>query len=77
MKRILTAVVLAPLIVYVVVWAPFWAFLAVLTAVALLCFHEFNGLVAAHDIPPPGAFGFAADVMSDSEANCGEGCGEP
>ena len=62
MKRVLTAAVLAPLIVYVVVWAPFWAFLAVLTAVALLCFHEFNGLVAAHDIPPPGAFGFAVGL---------------
>lgn len=36
MRRVLTAVVLAPFIVYVVLWAPLPAFLEVLAAIALL-----------------------------------------
>lgn len=62
MKRVLTAVILAPLITYLVIWAPFWAFLLVLVAVAVLCFSEYNGIVAAHDIPAPGPFGYAAGI---------------
>ena len=59
-KRVVTAVVLAPLITYLVIWAPFWAFLLVLAIVAGLCFYEYNGIVEAHGIEGPGLFGFAA-----------------
>ena len=54
MKRVLTAVVLAPLIAYVAVWAPGPVFLAVLTAIALLCYHEYSGIVARLRNPEPG-----------------------
>jgi phosphatidate cytidylyltransferase len=64
MKRILTAVVLAPIITYIAIWAPFWAFLPVLIAVAFLCFYEYSGIVEAHGITKPGPFGFAAGLAT-------------
>lgn len=48
MKRILTALVMTPFFFYVVVFAPWWAFLPILSAVALICYHEFLGIVAGH-----------------------------
>jgi phosphatidate cytidylyltransferase len=62
MKRILTAVLVAPLAVYAVGWAPFWFFLAVLSSVALLCYYEYAGIVAAYGIEKPGLFGYAAGL---------------
>lgn len=53
MKRVFTAIVLAPVIVAVVLFAPAWIFLPVVVAVALLCFHEFTGIVRAHGVTPP------------------------
>jgi phosphatidate cytidylyltransferase len=63
MKRALTAVVLAPFFVYVVLWAPLLVFLAVLTAVALLCFHEYSGIVSRYGIDRPGPVGYAAGLV--------------
>jgi phosphatidate cytidylyltransferase len=63
MKRVLTAAVLAPFFVYIVLWAPPLAFLAVLTVVALLCFHEFSGIVASYGIDAPGPVGYAAGLV--------------
>ncbi len=63
MKRILTAAILAPLIVYVAVWAPGPLFLAVLTAVALLCHYEYSGIVASYGIERPGPVGYAGGLI--------------
>jgi len=63
MKRLLTALVLIPLVSYVVFWAPPWAFLAVVVLVAGLCFHEYSGLVAAHGIERPGPAAYAAGLL--------------
>ncbi len=63
MKRILTAVLVAPLIVYAVGWANFYFFLAVLSAVALLCYYEYAGIVAGYGIEKPGPFGYAAGLI--------------
>jgi len=63
MRRVLTALVLAPLIVAVIAWGPQWAFLAVLAAVALLCFYEYSGIVAGYGIPKPGPVGYAAGLI--------------
>jgi phosphatidate cytidylyltransferase len=63
MKRVLTAAVLAPFIVYIVLWAPRLTFLAVLTAVALFCFHEFSGIIASYGIDSPGPLGYAAGLV--------------
>jgi phosphatidate cytidylyltransferase len=63
MKRILTAAALIPLVVYVVLWANFWAFLAVLVTVALLCYHEFNGVAEAYGFGAPGPLGYGAGLL--------------
>lgn len=48
MKRVLTAAVITPFFFWAVVYSPYWAFLAVLAGVALICYHEYLGIVAAH-----------------------------
>jgi phosphatidate cytidylyltransferase len=62
MKRVFTALILIPLITYLVVFAPQWLFLLAVAAVASLCFYEYSGLVALHNIAPPGVFGYAAGL---------------
>ena len=37
MKRVLTALALIPIVVYVVLWANFWAFFGVLVACRVIC----------------------------------------
>ncbi len=71
MKRVLTAAVLVPIIVYVVLWANFWVFLAVLSAAALLSYREYNGIAAAYGFGAPGPVGYGAGLLllaSTSEA---------
>ena len=63
MTRILTALLLIPFFCYIVLWAPQWAFLAVVAAVAVLCFHEYAELAALHKIPKPGLFGYVAGLL--------------
>src|SRR5438045_490402 len=62
MKRVLTAVVLVPLVLYVVLLGPLWSFYAVLTAVALICFHEYAGIAAAYGFGELGPMGYAAGL---------------
>ena len=62
MIRVATALVLIPIFLYVVLWSPQWAVLAVVAIVAALCFREFADLVAHHKIPKPGIFGYAAGL---------------
>jgi len=63
MKRILTAAALIPIVVYVVLWADFWAFLAVLVVVALLCYREFDGVAEAYGFGAPGPLGYGAGLL--------------
>lgn len=63
MKRILTALVLVPIISYVALWAHHWIFLGVLALVALLCFHEYSGIVTAHGIERPGPVAYAGGLL--------------
>ncbi len=62
MKRILTAVLVAPLVVYAVGWAHFYFFLAVVSTVAVLCYYEYAEIVAAYGIGKPGPLGYAAGL---------------
>jgi phosphatidate cytidylyltransferase len=62
MKRILTALVLLPLVLYVVLWGPLWSFFAVLTAVALICYREYAGIAAAYGFGSMGPVGYAAGL---------------
>src|SRR5580692_10115936 len=63
MKRVLTALVLIPLVVWVVLAAPFWVFAAVVAAVGLLAFHEFDQIAKAQNMPPAGWPGMATGLV--------------
>ena len=62
MKRILTALVLLPLVLYVVLLGPSWSFYAVLSAVALICYHEYAAIAAAYGFGKLGPIGYAAGL---------------
>ena len=63
MKRVVTALLLIPLFLYLILWAPYWAFLAAVAAVSLLCFREYADLAALYQIAKPGLFGYAAGLL--------------
>ncbi|HYW42366.1 MAG TPA: phosphatidate cytidylyltransferase [Bryobacteraceae bacterium] len=63
MKRVLTASVLVPIVVYVVLWANFWVFLGVLATAALLSYSEFNGIAADYGFGAPGPLGYGAGLL--------------
>jgi phosphatidate cytidylyltransferase len=63
MKRILTALILIPIVVWVVLWANFWIFLAVLATVAFLCWREYDGIAATYGFGAPGASGCIAGYL--------------
>ena len=63
MKRVLTALVLFPLVTYVVLWSPAWAVLAVTAIVALLCFYEYAGIAAAYQPSRPSPLGYGAGLL--------------
>lgn len=63
MKRVVTALLLIPFFIYIVLWAPSWAFLVTVSAVAVLCFREYANLVALHGIAKPNVFGYVAGLL--------------
>ena len=63
MKRVLTALLLIPTFCYIILWAPTWAFLAAVAAVAILCFREYSELTSLHAIEKPGVFGLVAGLL--------------
>jgi phosphatidate cytidylyltransferase len=63
MKRLLTAVALIPIILYVVLAAHSWVFLGVVIAVALLCYREYNGIAAAYGFGAPGPLGYGFGLV--------------
>lgn len=62
MKRVLTAAALIPIIVYVVLWANYWIFLAVLIAVACICYREYDGIAARFGSGAPGIIGYGGGL---------------
>jgi phosphatidate cytidylyltransferase len=63
MKRVLTALVLIPIVVYTVLWADYRIFLAVLAAVALLCYREYDAVAAGYGFGAPGPMGYGAGLL--------------
>lgn len=63
MKRLLTAVVLIPLVLLAVFKAPLWAFALVIAAVALLTIHEYLNIVRASGIEPLPRMTYAMVVL--------------
>jgi phosphatidate cytidylyltransferase len=62
MKRILTALILIPVVVWVVLWADWRVFLAVLATVACLCWHEYNEIAGGYGFGKPGIIGYGAGL---------------
>ncbi len=63
MKRVLTAAALIPIVVYIVLVAPYWPFFAVLATVAVLCYHEYNAIAGAYGFGVPGPIGYGAGLL--------------
>ncbi len=63
MKRILTALVLIPVIVWVVLFADYWPFLAVLVAVACLCYREYDDIASHFGYGAPGWIGYPLGLL--------------
>jgi phosphatidate cytidylyltransferase len=59
MKRVLTALALIPIVVWVVIFADPWIFLAVLATVACLCYREYDAIAEAFGFERPGLIGYA------------------
>ena len=64
MKRVLTALVLIPLVLLLVFKAPLWAIAVVTCAVALLATHEYLQIVRGYKIEPYSALTYASVVLA-------------
>jgi phosphatidate cytidylyltransferase len=62
MKRLATALVLVPVVIWVVLFGPEWALLTALAAVGLLAFREYDQIAGENGIPRPGWPGMAAGL---------------
>ena len=62
MKRLATALVLVPVVVWVVLFGPDWVLLATLAIVGLLAFREFDNIASENELPRPGWPGLAAGL---------------
>ncbi len=62
MNRVVTAIALIAFAVYLIWFAPHAIFVAGALLMAVLCYWEYAGLVAAHAIPRPGLFGLLAGL---------------
>jgi phosphatidate cytidylyltransferase len=63
MTRILTALVLIPLVVWIVLAGPQWSLLALMAAVGLIAFHEFDDIDAAQRVSRTVLAGLAAGLI--------------
>jgi phosphatidate cytidylyltransferase len=63
MKRVVTAVALTAVAVYLVWFAAGWGFQIAAVCMSLLCYWEYSGLVAAHGIRRPAVFGVIAGLV--------------
>ena len=63
MKRLLTAAVLIPIILYVVYLGQNWLLFAVTGLVALICYSEYSALAAGYGVTKPGPVGYAAGLL--------------
>jgi phosphatidate cytidylyltransferase len=63
MNRVLTALALIALAVYLIFFSPQPIFIAGALAFAVVCFWEYSGLVAAQSIPRPGLAGWLTGLV--------------
>jgi len=62
MKRVLTALILIPIVMCAVIWGPSWLIFAMVTLVAMLCYREYCGIAAGYGVARLGPVGFAAGL---------------
>jgi phosphatidate cytidylyltransferase len=63
MTRFITALVLIPLVVWVVLAGPLWALLTIMALVGLIAFHEFDTIAGAQGIAKSGFLGLTAGLI--------------
>jgi phosphatidate cytidylyltransferase len=63
MKRLLTALGLIAVALYLIWWSPQVVFVAAAICMGLLCYHEYSGIAAGHGARRPGVFGIAAGIL--------------
>lgn len=63
MKRLLTASLLIPFVLYTVYLGPVWLLFGVTALVALICYSEYAGIAAAYGITKPGPVGYGAGLL--------------
>lgn len=63
MKRIVTALGLILVALYLVFWAGSYVFLGAAVLVSVLCYGEFSDLIAGHGIQKPGIFGLLGGLV--------------
>lgn len=63
MSRVVTALGLIAVALYLVFWSHPYVFLAAAALMSLLCYREFSDLVVGHGIRKPGVFGLAAGLI--------------
>lgn len=62
MKRLATALVLVPVLTWLILAGPQWALIAVLAAIGLTAFYEYDQIAIANGIPQAGLPGMAAGL---------------
>ncbi len=63
MSRLITAIGLLAIALYLIFFAPHAVFVAGAVCMSLLCYWEYSGLVAAHSITKPGIYGLLAGLL--------------
>ncbi|HXS94371.1 MAG TPA: phosphatidate cytidylyltransferase [Candidatus Limnocylindrales bacterium] len=64
MRRVLTAAALIPIVAWVVLWANYWIFMAVLVTVSFLCYREYNDIADRFGFGEPGLIGYVAGLAA-------------
>ena len=62
MKRVLTSLILIPLVLYVVILGRPWMVFAAVTLAAMLCYREYCGIAAGYGVARLGPVGYAAGL---------------
>ena len=63
MRRVVTSLVLIPLVIYLVLLANWWLVAAAVALVACACFYEYRNLAAAYGFGAPSVLGYAAGLV--------------
>ena len=63
MRRVLTSLVLIPLVIYLVLFANWWLLAAAIALVACTCYYEYRKLAAAYGLGTPSVLGYAVGLV--------------